>query len=191
MVSFRIPVPSWRRLSRLVPAIPLLALVACGGGGGEPGTADTAKLRTAGQRIILLNTFAATLSGASAALPAPGAVQGTGTLTINPDTRRFTATLTTHGIAGTAVHIHEGLPGVVGPVLYTLTQTAVGSGVWMIEAVLNDALIASFRAGNMYFDVVAPGIPEGTVRGQILFQEEIPVSQSEAGASGTGIPVGS
>lgn len=153
-------------ITHVLPIATLALLASCGGGyGGSdstymPPAATTPPSATTEQ-------YSATLVGSSEVPPNPSGATGTGTLSVDTATRAMTATVTTAGIAGTDAHIHMGAVGVSGPIIFPLTQTAPGSGVWSTTATLTDAQLASLRAGDYYFNVHSAAYPAGEIRGQI------------------------
>ena len=164
-----------------------LALVSCGGGGGDSGaTGASNNLTPASTQAAvqeLADAFAATLTGAQVVPQRPSAATGAGTVVINPATRQMSATLTTTAIAGTDANIHQALPGLNGPVIFPLTETARGSGIWTTRATLTDAQYNAFRTGDFYFSVRSINFGEGEIRGQILSQQP---GTTITGSTGTG-----
>lgn len=73
----------------------------------------------------------------------------------------------THNVVDTTIaHIHHGVPGVNGPVVFDL-----GSPISPIEATwtgMTPANIAQLLAGEYYVNIHAGGRPGGEIRGQIL-----------------------
>jgi hypothetical protein len=112
-------------------------------------------------------TFAALLDGTQAR---PRNVitnaNGYGSVTLNPQTKQLTGVVVTSGIAGSAAHINDGLPGATGAIIVTLEG---GPVVWTIPAntVLTDAQIARLNAGAYYLDVHSTLFPDGELRGQL------------------------
>lgn len=151
-----------------------LALAACGGGGGSSGAAANGNSLTPAstQAAVseLTDAFAATLTGGQEVPQRPSSASGSGTVVIQASTRQMTATLTTTGIAGTDAHIHQAPAGLNGPIIFPLAETARGSGVWTARAVLTDAQVSAFRAGDFYFNVHSAAFANGEIRGQILPQ---------------------
>ena len=94
---------------------------------------------------------------------------GNGLVSFDPATKKFTARLTLSGMTATAAHIHPGAVGVNGPVLFPLSETAAGSGVWVsaADAVLTDAQVAMLNTGGLYFNAHSAANPGGEIRGQI------------------------
>ncbi len=144
----------------------------------------------------------ALLSGANEApTPNNSTASGSGTLALDPLTRRVSGFVRTSGISGTQAHIHQGAPGTAGNVIVPLQETSPGSGIWMVPAgsVLTIDQVTAFNAGNLYFNVHSAANPSGEIRGQIVpatlavktaqldgAQETPPIATS---AAGTGIAV--
>jgi mono/diheme cytochrome c family protein len=143
----------------------------------------------------------AALSGANEVPAVTTTASGTGVLTLDPANGMIRGFVKTTGITGTAAHIHEGAVGVAGPVIIPLAETPVGSGFWIVPAgqTLTPGQVASFNAGNLYFNVHSTANPGGEIRSQIVAatvkignaaldgaKEVPPVTTS---ASGTGIMV--
>lgn len=142
------------------------------------------------------DVFTARMSAAQEAPPAVSAATGSGVLTVDPATRRFTARITVSGMAATAAHIHEAVPGISGPIVFPLTQTAPGSGIWVSapDATMTEAQLSALRAGRLYFNAHSVAFPNGEIRGQIGHHvgnailrgaEEVPPTSSSATGTGT------
>ena len=112
----------------------------------------------------------AALNGANEVPAVTTTASGTGVLALNPTTNQISGFIKTTGITGTAAHIHEGAAGIAGGVIVPLTQTPAGSGVWVVPAgqLLTTSQVASFNAGNLYFNVHSTANPGGEIRGQIV-----------------------
>ena len=121
---------------------------------------------------------------------------GNGLVSFDAVTKKFTARLTLSGMTTTAAHIHPGALGVNGPVLFPLSETAAGSGVWVsaADAVLTDAQIALLSTGGLYFNAHSTAFPGGQIRGQIGLNvrfaslsaaQEVPPNASTAAGTGT------
>lgn len=153
-----------------------LVLASCSGGGGDSGATTSAanSLTPASTQAAvseLTDAFAATLTGAQEVPQRASSATASGTAVIQPATRLMTATLTTSGIAGTEAHIQQAPAGLNGPIVFPLTESARGSGIWTTRAVLTDAQLNAFRAGDFYFNVRSINFAEGEIRGQILSQQ--------------------
>lgn len=142
------------------------------------------------------DVFSARMSPAQEVPPAVSAATGSGTVTIDPASRKFSARVTVSGMASTAAHIHEAAPGVSGPVVFPLTQTAPGSGIWVsaADATMTEAQLSALREGRLYFNAHSAAFPNGEIRGQIGHQignatlrgaEEVAPTPSSATGTGT------
>ncbi len=113
----------------------------------------------------------AAMSGANEVPAVTTAAAGTGVLALNPTTGAIRGFVKTTGITGTVAHIHEAAAGAAtGAVIVPMTQTPDGSGIWVIPAgqVLTASQMASFNAGNLYFNVHSAANPGGEIRGPIV-----------------------
>ncbi len=139
-------------LFRWVSLLALALLASCGGGSD----------------VSLPLVFSATLTGAEETPPNTSPGKGIGILTFNPNDRTFNVRVVSSGVADNAAHIHEGAPGVAGPIIIPLTKEP-GSVIWEAKGTLTEAQEASLRAGNIdyYFNVHSPTFPAGEIRGQI------------------------
>ena len=192
------PIPVGPNLRAWLTVLGVLALAACNGGGGESGATTSANNPTPAptQASVseLTDAFAATLTGAQEVPQRQSSATGSGTVVIQPSTRLMTATLTTTGIAGTDAHIRQAQAGLNGPIVFPLTETARGSGIWTARAALTEAQFNVFRAGDFYFNVQSTNFVTGEIRGQILSQQPgttpasatSNTSTSTSSATGTG-----
>jgi len=110
------------------------------------------------------------LSGANEVPAVATTASGAGVLALNPTTNQISGFVMTTGITATVAHIHLGAAGVAGGVIVPLTETPAGSGVWVVPAgqLLTADQVASFNAGDLYFNVHSSANPGGEIRGQIL-----------------------
>lgn len=140
--------------------------------------------------------FGAQMSSAQEVPPNASSATGNGLLSLDPATKKFTVRVTLSGLAATAAHIHDGAPGVNGPIIFPLSETTAGSGVWVaaVDAQLTDAQLARLSAGNLYFNAHSVALPGGEIRGQIgrnvrlarlSAAEEVPPTPSTATGLGT------
>lgn len=148
---------SW--LSSLLALAFLAIAAACGGGGG-------------GSPVVVnppppAYVRYAALSGAQEVPANASVATGSAVFSYDPATKVLTGTVTTTGIVATAAHIHEGAPGVAGPVAIALTGGA--GGVWTVPAstTLTDAQYATLQANGFYVNVHSAALPAGEIRGQI------------------------
>lgn len=139
------------------------------------------------------NNISTLLSGGQEVPANTSKATGYGTVVLNPATKTISGVVVTNGIVGTAAHIHDGLPGVNGPVIIPL---AGGPTVWTVPdgTTLTDAQIARLNAGAYYFNVHTAALPDGEIRGQLNQQvrfallngaNEVPAVTTTA--SGTGV----
>jgi hypothetical protein len=107
------------------------------------------------------------LSGSQEVPPNASTATGSGRFIIDPVTRSISGSITTSGITATVAHIHEGVVGVVSPVIIPLTAGA--GGVWTVPAntTLTDSQFASLLAGKLYVNVHSAASPVGEIRAQI------------------------
>ena len=142
------------------------------------------------------DVFAAQLSSSQEVPTNASSATGNGLLSLDPATKKFSARITVSGIAATAAHIHSGAPGISGPVIFPLSETAAGSGVWVAaaDATLSDAQLALLTSGSLYFNAHSAALPGGEIRGQIgrnvrfarlSASEEVPPTSSSASGAGT------
>lgn len=157
----------------------LALLVACGGGGDsnsviDPAAAPPAAPGASGApgatppaSTASMLTMQLPLTGNQEIPPTGSAATGTGVVTVDPVTRQFTAVATTQGMAGVAAHVHEGIAGVSGPIIFPMTETPAGSGVWRTSVQLTEAQMAALLAERYYINVHSAAFPNGEIRGQI------------------------
>jgi len=121
-----------------------------------------------GSELSIPLVFSASLSGAEETPPNASPGQGIGIFTFDPNDRSFNARVVSSGVADNAAHIHEGPPGVAGPIVIPLTK-APGSVVWEANGILTQTQEDILRSGdlNFYFNVHSPTFPGGEIRGQI------------------------
>lgn len=155
----------------------LLLLGSCGGGGGSSGSAVNASAAS--------DIFVASLTGAQEVPPTASNARGTGSATVDPVTHVLTASVTASGMIGTAAHIHLGAVGVSGPIIFPLTETPAGSGVWQTQVALTDAQLSALIAGNYYVNVHSTAFPNGEIRGQLVAQAQTAQPATGTPASGS------
>jgi hypothetical protein len=138
------------------------------------------------------NNISTLLSGDQEVPATSSKATGYGTVVLDPVTKTISGVLVTNGIVGTAAHIHDGLPGVSGPVIFPLVG---GPTVWTVPAgtVLTDAQIGRLTAGAYYLNVHTTAAPNGEIRGQLNQQlrfallsgaNEVPAVTTTASATG-------
>lgn len=149
-------------------------------------------------------TFTAILEGSQEVPPVTTTASGTGTFVLNANGTQLSYNVTVNGLSGpiTASHFHNGLPGVVAPVVRGITFTNnTSSGVWMSTDAtqpLTDSLLSELLTGRLYVNVHTSANPGGEIRGRVLLtsavgfaaklegaQENPPVTTNAAGTGST------
>lgn len=105
------------------------------------------------------------LSGDNEVPPVKTAAKGSGTIVIGDD-GAVSGSVSTTGMAGTAAHIHEAAAGANGPVIVPFTKDG-DTYKAPAGAKLTPAQLASFKSGNLYFNVHSAANPGGEIRGQL------------------------
>jgi hypothetical protein len=146
-------------------------------GGGDAGTTGTGTVSTTAP-----TSFINVLTGAQQVPANASTGVAIAVAIFDPATRTLKSSITTMGISGTDAHIHQGASGSAGPVIFPMTETAPGSGIWVTNALLNDEGVSSLTAGTFYFDVHSAAYADGELRAQILPQP----SSDGTGGTGTG-----
>ena len=140
--------------------------------------------------------YAAQASGSQEVPQNNSTAKGVGFLSLDPTTKRIAARLTLTGITATMAHVHSGDIGANGGVIFPMTETAAGSGVWIsaADATMTDAQITAMKAGGLYFNAHNAAFPGGEIRGQIARNvgyasmnaaQEVPTNASTATGIGT------
>ena len=133
-------------------------LAACGDGSNDSNNRPVAPL-----------SLSATLSGAQENPPVLTVAEGNASFLVDPSSGQITGSVTTNEITANAAHIHIGDPGINGPIIIGLTQTAPGSGVWTVPAnsTLTSTQLTALNTGGLYANVHTDLHPGGQIRGQI------------------------
>ena len=107
------------------------------------------------------------MSGDQETTPTGSTATGTGTLILDPFTRAAAGSFTVTGMTATAGHIHLGVAGANGPIIYPLTMTS--PNVFSVPAgtVFTAEQFKAFKQGNLYFNAHSAAFPGGEIRGQI------------------------
>jgi len=115
---------------------------------------------------VLGDEIKVTLSGDQEIPPVTTPGSGSGTITVGED-KSVSGKVTISGITPLVAHIHEAPAGNNGPIVIPLTKTS--DTVWVIPAgaKLTDAQYASYKAGNLYYNVHTEAHKSGEIRGQI------------------------
>jgi CHRD domain len=120
-----------------------------------------------GQRVLL-----GSASGAQE-VPANGsAASGRAFATYDQRTRSLQGSITLTGMTATVAHIHMAPAGGNGPVVFALTETSAGSGVWALPAntTLSAAQAKALLTGGMYFNAHSAAFTAGEIRAQLVAQ---------------------
>lgn len=156
-------------------ALIALLLASCGSDNNPVSpAAATVNQVTALNSTVPDNLFSATLVGSDEVPPNNSSATGTSVVVIDPASMAMKATIVTADITGTSAHIHAGATGVAGPIVFPLTETATGSGIWTTSATLTADQLNVLKEGNYYVNVHSSAFPDGEIRGQLLAQ--IPAS---------------
>jgi hypothetical protein len=113
-------------------------------------------------------TFKATLNGASESTPNASTATGTATLVYNTTTKIFTVTVTHTVPTPTAAHIHKGVVGVAGGVIFGFPSAT--SPISYTSVALDAAQEQDLYDGLYYVNVHTTAFPGGEIRGQLLLQ---------------------
>ena len=115
---------------------------------------------------VLGDELKVTLSGDQEIPPVTTSAAGTGTITVGED-KSVSGKVTISGITPLVAHIHEAPAGANGPIVIPLTKTS--DTVWVVPAgaKLTDSQYASYKAGNLYYNVHTETHKSGEIRGQI------------------------
>ena len=140
--------------------------------------------------------FNAQMSPAQEVPPPVSTATGTGVVSLDPATRKFTARITVTGMIATMAHIHTGDGRRERRDPVPLTESPAGSGTWVsaTDATMTEAQLQTLRNGGMYFNAHSAAFPNGEIRGQIgrsvgfaslTGAEEVPPNTSTATGTGT------
>ena len=115
---------------------------------------------------VLGDEIKVTLSGDQEIPPVTTSASGNGTITVGED-KSVSGKVTISGMTPLVAHIHEAPAGANGPIVIPLTKTS--DTVWVVPAgaKLTDAQYASYKAGNLYYNVHTETHKSGEIRGQI------------------------
>lgn len=164
-----------------------LLLMSCGSDNNPASpSATTANQVTALNSNVPDNLFTATLTGSDEVPANNSTATGTSVVMVDPASLVMKASITTADISATAAHIHLGAAGFAGPIVFPLTETTAGSGIWITTVTLSQDQFSVLQVGSFYVNVHSSAFPDGEIRGQLLAQ--IPASGqtvSSIGASAT------
>lgn len=115
-----------------------------------------------------ITIFKATLEGSSEVPSNPSTATGTSTLTYNPATKTFTDVTSYNGLMPTMGHIHKGVVGENGPVVFPFTNLA--SPITLNSIPLTDEQVTALFNDSMYVNLHTTAYPGGEIRGQLQKQ---------------------
>ena len=81
--------------------------------------------------------------------------------------RKVSGQITVINIKTVAAHVHEGAPGVAGPIVFPLLKSGDTTFTVPPNVQLSEAQFAAFQAGKLYVNVHTEAHPGGEVRGQL------------------------
>lgn len=137
---------------------------------GDTGTSTTSGAGTSSTAVSATarTTFINVLRGSDQVPATTSSAVAIAVAIFDPVAKTLTSAITTMGITGTEAHIHQALPGLSGPIIFPLTETATGSGIWTTNAALTDEGVSSVVSGFFYFDIHSAAFPNGEVRAQLV-----------------------
>jgi hypothetical protein len=106
-----------------------------------------------------------TLVGANEVPAVTTSAMGTGSIVIASD-GSVTGSITVTGMTPTAGHIHQGAPGMNGPVIVPFVQSG-NTFSPAPGAKLTEAQMTAYRAGNLYVNVHSAAHMGGEIRAQL------------------------
>ena len=114
--------------------------------------------------------FIANLNGASETPSNSSAGSGTAVGSFNNDTKILTVTTTYSGTSSavTGGHIHKGLVGVPGPVIFPFTSTT--SPIIFTSVALDVSQETDLKENKFYVNLHTSTYPGGEIRGQLNMQ---------------------
>jgi hypothetical protein len=105
------------------------------------------------------------LTGSNEVPPVNSSASASGKISVAAD-GTVSGSISTAGLTATAAHIHEAAPGKNGGVVIALSKD--GDSFKVPEgSKLNEAQLASFKAGNLYLNVHSAANPKGELRAQL------------------------
>jgi hypothetical protein len=119
-------------------------------------------------------------------VPSPGNVQARAFVrfVFDDSNNTLTYSVTNSGFSAdqvTASHIHRGVKGVAGPIIYTLSDKGFTQVSGTINLTAGD--VADLKAGNLYFNIHSVANPSGYARLQLLLPAgALPATPSSAAA---------
>jgi hypothetical protein len=114
----------------------------------------------------MATTVSLQLDGSQEVPPQTTMAKGSGQVMVGND-RSVSGSIDFSGMTSTMAHIHLAAAGSNGPVIVTLTKIGDTRYVVPDGAMLSEAQMESFRAGNLYVNIHSKEHPAGEIRGQL------------------------
>ena len=114
----------------------------------------------------------ARLSGVQEVAQNTSTAFGLGVVSIDPITRLADVTLTFSGVTPVGAHIHSGVIGANGPIIFDL-GTPTGSTYSRAALQFSAGQLTEFRTKGQYFNIHSAAFPGGEIRGQMGYQVRI------------------
>ncbi|HEU4889079.1 MAG TPA: CHRD domain-containing protein, partial [Thermoanaerobaculia bacterium] len=132
----------------------------------QPGEVVTCTFQNLQSVAAPTRTFVFHLDGQQESTPNDSTARGGCFGQLDTPAATFTLVCTHDVVSPTIMHIHHGLPGVDGPIVFDLGDpTSPVEATWSGMTPQN---IAQLLAGEYYVNIHASGRPSGEIRGQIL-----------------------
>ncbi len=126
--------------------------------------------------------FTANINGSQETPPVTTSATGTASVRLNVD-GTISYDVTEAGLTVTASHFHDGVTGVAGSVVKSITLTNnTSSGVWAsldVTQPLTDLLVGELIKGNLYINAHTLTNPGGEIRGQVTNTTDVVTSIQE------------
>ncbi len=139
------------------------------------GTLGVPVLAHQGQVAAQANSFRARLSPMPVNAATLNSITGVGQVRVTLQGNQLTVTGSYQGMssAATVAHIHQGFPGLHGPVAHALEVFSVPAGEIGGTVELTDGQVAALRGQSLYVQIHSQGNPTGELRGWIYDIETI------------------
>lgn len=119
--------------------------------------------------VVTNVTFKAALSGANEPTPNASTATGTATLTFNTTTKIFSVVVNYSGTTATIAHIHRGLSGTSGGVVFGFPNP-IASPINYASVALDAMQEFELNSNAYYVNIHSTAFPAGEIRGQLIKQ---------------------
>ncbi len=128
-------------------------------------------------------TLLAEMNGDNEVPPVTTDAIGIATVYIDEDRSRATVNVTVSGLSGpiTGAHIHDGITGANGPVIFPLTP--IGNRIQMDITDITSAQMGKLLGGAYYINIHTAAHPGGEIRGQIFLEQDLSFVADMSGAN--------